>query len=138
MIGNSHFEKALCDLGTSINLIPLSVFKTLDLGEAKPTTVSLQLPDRSIKYPRGIIEDVLVKVDKFIFPIDFIVLDIEEDQDISIILGRPFLATERTLIDVQKGELTMRVQDEQVTFKVFKAHKFPSKDDCCFRIDTVN
>ena len=58
------------------------------------------------------IEDVLVKVDKFIFPTDFIVLDMEEDQDISIILGRPFLATTRTLIDVQKGELTMRVQDE--------------------------
>ena len=84
------------------------------------------------------IEDVLVKVDNFIFPADFIVLDIEEDQDILIILGRPFLATRRTLIDVQKGELTIRVQDEQVTFKVFKTHKFPSKDNCCFQIDTVD
>ncbi len=67
MIGNSLFEKALCDLGASINLMPLSVYKKLGLGEAKPTTVSLQLADRSIKYPRGMIEDVLVKVDKFIF-----------------------------------------------------------------------
>ena len=87
MIGNAHFEKALCDLGASINLMPLSVFKKLGLGEAKPTTVFLQLADRSIQYPRGIIEDVLVKVDKFIFLIDFIVLDMEEDQDILIILG---------------------------------------------------
>ena len=74
--------------------------------------VSLQLADRSIQYLRGMIKDVLVKVDKFIFPVDFIVLDMEEDQDIPIILGRPFLATGRTLIDVQKGELTMRFQDE--------------------------
>ena len=100
MIGNSHFEKALCDLGASINLMTLSVFKKLGLGEAKPTTVFLQLADRSIQYPRGIIEDVLVKVDKFIFPVDFIVLDMEEDQDIPIILGWPFLAIGRTLIDV--------------------------------------
>ncbi|XP_024021582.1 uncharacterized protein LOC112091651 [Morus notabilis] len=79
-IGNSFFDKALCDLRASINLMALSVYRKLGLGEAKPTTISLQLADRSIKYPRGIIEDVLVKVDKFIFPADFIVLDIEEDQ----------------------------------------------------------
>ena len=75
----------------------------------KQTTISLQLVDRSIKYPRGIIEDVLVKVDKFIFPTNFVVLDMEEDQEVPLILGRPFLATGRALIDVQKGELTLRV-----------------------------
>ena len=79
MIGNSHFKKTLCDLGASINLMTLSVFKKLGLGEANPTTIFLQLADRYIKYPRGMIEDVLVKVDKFIFPADFIVLDMEED-----------------------------------------------------------
>ena len=67
------------------------------------------MADRSVKYPRGIIEDVLFKVDKFIFPADFIVLDMDEDADIPIILGRPFLAMGMTLIDVQRGELTMRV-----------------------------
>ncbi|KAL5578661.1 hypothetical protein UlMin_011103 [Ulmus minor] len=67
--------------------------------------ISLQLADRSIKHPRGIIEDVLVKVDKFIFPADFIVLDMEEDREIPLILGRPFLATGRTLIDVLKVSL---------------------------------
>ncbi|XP_024031876.1 uncharacterized protein LOC112094637 [Morus notabilis] len=73
-IGDSHIEKALCDLGASINLMPLSVFQKLGLGEVIPTTISLQMADRSITYPWGIIEDVLVKVDKFIFPVDFVVL----------------------------------------------------------------
>ncbi|KAI3445254.1 hypothetical protein Pfo_001919, partial [Paulownia fortunei] len=132
-IGNSFFDKALCDLGASINLMPLSIFRKLRLGEAKPTTVSLQLADRSIKYPRRVIEDVLVKVDKFIFPADFIVLDMEEDQDIPIILGRPFLATGRALIDVQKGELILRVQDEQVSFNVFKEIKSPSGVANCLK-----
>ena len=80
--------------------MPLSIFKRLGLGEARLTTVTLQLVDRSLKHPRGIIEDVLVKVDKFIFPVDFIVLDMEEDKEIPIILGRPFLATGRAMIDV--------------------------------------
>ncbi|KAJ8762253.1 hypothetical protein K2173_007409 [Erythroxylum novogranatense] len=84
--------KALMDLGASINLMPLSVFRKLGLAEPKPTTISLQLADRSITYPRGIIKDVLVKVEKFIFPVDFLVLDMEEDIDIPIILGRPFMA----------------------------------------------
>ena len=84
-IGNVMFENALCDLDASINLMPLSIFKKLGIGEARPTTVTLQLADRSIKHPRGVIEDVLIKVDKFIFPIDFIVLDIEEDREIPII-----------------------------------------------------
>ena len=94
-------------MGASINLMPLSIFRRLGLGEAKPTRVTFQIADHSIKHPRGIIEDVLVKVDKFIFPADFVVLDMEEDRDILIILGRPFLATGRALIDVQKGELTL-------------------------------
>ena len=102
-IGNAIFERALCDLGASINLMPLSIFKRLGLGEARPTTVTLQLADRSLNHPRGVIEDVLVKVDKFIFPAYFIVLDMEEDKEIPIILGRPFLATGRAMIDVQRG-----------------------------------
>ena len=78
-IGKSYLDRALCDLGASINLMPLSIFEKLGLGEVKPTTISLQLADRSIKYPGEVIEDVLVKVDKFIFPVDFIVLDMDED-----------------------------------------------------------
>ncbi|XP_073120512.1 uncharacterized protein [Henckelia pumila] len=85
----------------------------LGLGEPKPTTVSLQLADRFITYPRGIIEDVLVKVDKFIFPVDFLVLDMDEDIDMPLILGRPFLATGKALIDVQMGKLILRVGEDQ-------------------------
>ncbi|PIN11091.1 hypothetical protein CDL12_16311 [Handroanthus impetiginosus] len=131
-IGTHFSGRALCDLGASINLMPYSIYRTLGLGEAKPTSITLQLADRSLTYPKGVIEDILVKVDKFIFPADFIVLDMEMDSEIPIILGRPFLATGKTLIDVQKGELTMRVQDQQITFNVFKAMKFPNESDECF------
>ncbi|XP_073152284.1 uncharacterized protein [Henckelia pumila] len=137
-IGSINFHKALCDLGASINLMPFSVFRKLGLGEPKPTRMSLQLADRSIKYPRGIIEDVLVKVDKFIFPVDFVVLDMEEDLDMPLILGRPFLATGQALIDVQKGKLILRVGDEKITFDVFNALKHSCHDQDCFRIDALD
>ena len=99
-IGDAVFEKALCDLGANINLMPMSIIKKLNLGEARPTTVTLQLVDRSLTHLCDIIKDVLVKVDKFIFPVDFIILDMEEDKEVPIILKRPFLATRRALIDV--------------------------------------
>ena len=99
-IGNAIFERALCDLGASINLIPWLIFKKLKLREARSTTVTLQLADQSLTHPCGIIEDVLVKVDKIFFPTDFIILDMQEDKEVPIILGRPFLATGRVMIDV--------------------------------------
>ena len=86
-IDTKYSGKALCDLGVSVNIIPLLVFKQLGVGECRPTTVTLQLVDRSHVYPEGKIEDVLVKVDKFIFPVDFIVLDFEADKEVAIILG---------------------------------------------------
>ena len=136
-IRNAIFERSLCDLGASINLMPLSIFKRLGLGEARPTTVTLQLADRSLKHPRGVIEDVLVKVDKFIFPADFIVLDMEEDKEIPIILGRPFLATGRAMIDVQRGELNLRVQEDEVKFNVFEVVRHPVESDTCFMAEIV-
>ena len=117
--------------------MPLSIFRRLRLGEARPTTVTLQLADRSLKHQRGVIEDVLVKVDKFIFSVDFIVLDMEEDKGISIILGRPFLATEREMINVQRGELKLRVQEDKVKFNVFEAVRHPVESDTCFIVETV-
>jgi len=136
-IGNSYFEKALCDLGASINLMPLSVFRTLGLGKLKPTTVSLQLANKSIKYLRGVIEYMLVKVEKLYFPADFIVVGMEEKREVPLILGRPFLATGNTLIDVQQRKLTLHVQDEEVTFNVFNAMKYPSNHDECHYIDII-
>ncbi|XP_075507468.1 uncharacterized protein LOC142544291 [Primulina tabacum] len=126
------------DPGASINLMPYSCFEKLKIGEVKPTIISLQLANRSIKYPRGVVENVLVKVDKFIFPVDFVVLDMEEDREIPLILGRPFLATGRALIDVHKGELVLRLNDESVIFNVFQSIKYPNDTSDCFRIDATD
>ncbi|XP_062104279.1 uncharacterized protein LOC133815456 [Humulus lupulus] len=117
--------------------MPLSVFRRLGLGEARPTTVTLQLAESSLTHPRCIIEDVLVKVDKFIFPTDFIVHDMEEDEDVPIILGRSFLAIGQALIDVKKGEFRLRVQGEEVVFNVFKALKYPRASDSCFSVNVI-
>ena len=127
-IGNRVSGKALCDLGASINLMPLSMFKRLKLGEPKSTTVSLQLADRSYQHPRGIIENVLVKVGKFVLPVDFVILDMEEDDSVPIILGRPFLATGKAQINVQEGELKLRVQGDEITFHVFQPIKHLDND----------
>ena len=133
-IPSSIFKKALYDLGASINLMPLSIFRKLDLREPNPTTITFQLADRFLMHPRGIIEDVLVKVDKFIFPMNFRVLNMEEDKEVPIILGTPFLATDWTLIDIHKGELRLRVQDDEVTFNVFNTMKHPMESKNCFRV----
>ena len=95
-----------------MNLMPFSLFEKLGVRDVKPTTISLQLADRSIVYPRGVIEDVLIKVEHFIFPVDFVVLDMEEDRNIPLILGRSFLRTARTIIDVYEGKLIMRLGDD--------------------------
>ena len=118
--------------------MPFSIFRKLGLGEPKPTIITLQLSDRSIKYPRDIVEDVLVKVNKFIFSIDFIVLDMKEDYDVPLILGRPFLATRGALIDVQQKKLILRIQDEQVTFNVFKDTKHLDDNQTYFLIDIID
>ncbi|KAL8520752.1 hypothetical protein ACS0TY_011339 [Phlomoides rotata] len=128
-IGEGKSYRALCDLGASINLMPFSIFKTLGLGELRPTTVNLQLADRSMAYPEGIIEDVLIKVDKFIFPVDFVVLEMKEDESVPLILGRPFLATGGAVIDVKKGELVLNVEDDHVLFNIYKARKPIEEED---------
>ena len=120
-IDNSPFDKALCDLGASINLMPLSVFKKLGLGEVKPSTICLQLADRLLTYPWGLIEDVLVKVDKFIFLADFVVFDMEEDPKVPLILGRLFSVTSGAFIDVQSGGFTLRVNGKEVSFNIYRS-----------------
>ena len=117
--------------------MPLFIFKKLGLGEANPTTITLQLANRSLTHPRATIKDVLVKVDKFIFLANFKVLDMEEDKEVPIILGRPFLATGRAPVDVQNGELRLRVQDEDVTFNVFNAIKHPMESESWFRVNIM-
>ena len=125
-------------LGANINMMPLLIVKILNLGELTPTTLSVQMADRSMAQLEGIIEDVLVNVGKFIFPMDFMVIDIEEDKQVPLLLGRPFLATGATLIDVKKGELTMRVGIEKVKFNLNQSLKQPDfKGAHCMRVDGV-
>nr|XP_016503298.1 PREDICTED: uncharacterized protein LOC107821374 [Nicotiana tabacum] len=102
-IGSYAFAKALCDLGASINLMHLTVYTKLGIGRARPTSMLLQLVDRTVKRPTEILDDVLVQVGKFVFPADFVILDCQVDEEIPIILGRPFLATGRALIDCDTG-----------------------------------
>ncbi|CAN6573008.1 unnamed protein product [Malus baccata var. baccata] len=141
-IRENKVEKAMLDLGASINLMPYSVYLQLGLGELKATTISLQLADRSVKYPRGIVEDILVQIDKLILPADFVVLDMEEapihDRELPILLGRPFMATAKTIIDVQNGLLTMTVLGETVQFKVFESLSHPSSSLECYAIDVLD
>ncbi|XP_070005045.1 uncharacterized protein [Nicotiana sylvestris] len=100
-IGSVEFAKALCDLGESINLMPHSIFKTLRIGKPRPTSMRLQMAYHTMKRPLGVIEDVLVRVDKFILLADFVILDCEVDYEVSIIVGVPFLTTGKALCDVE-------------------------------------
>ncbi|KAA3488367.1 Retrovirus-related Pol polyprotein from transposon 17.6 [Gossypium australe] len=129
LIGSLNVEKALANLRASINVMPYKMLKQLGLREPKPTKMSYQLTDKSIKYPRVIIEDVLTKVDKFIFPVDFVILDMDEDIEVPMILGRPLLATVRTVIDVGTGELMLRVGDEKITLQTHDFVRIPSEQD---------
>ncbi|GJS97941.1 reverse transcriptase domain-containing protein [Tanacetum coccineum] len=113
---NENYEcLALADLGASINLMPLSVWKKLSLLELTPTCMTLELADRSVAHPKGVAEDVFVKVGKIYFLDDFVVVDYDVDPRVPLILGRPFLRTARALIDVHGEELTLRVNDEAIT-----------------------
>ncbi|XP_010546414.1 PREDICTED: uncharacterized protein LOC104818494 [Tarenaya hassleriana] len=115
-LGNLFIEHALCDLGASVSLMPLSIFKRLGAGELKPTQMILQLADRSTKRPAGILEDMPLKVDDYYIPVDFVVLDMDADSSMPIILGRPFLNTADVVIYVKAGRLTMSIGDETIEF----------------------
>ena len=110
-IGGTCIDKALLDLGASVNLLPYLVYKQLGLGELKPTNITLSLADRSMKIPKGIVEDVLVKVEKFYYPVDFVVLDTEPiacgPNHVPIILGRPFLAIANAIINFRNGVMQL-------------------------------
>ena len=122
-IGGTCIDKALLDLGASVNLLPYSVYKQLGLGELKPTNITLSLADRSVKIPKGIVEDVLVKVDKFYYPVDFVVLDTEPiasgPNHVPIILGRPFLATANAIINFRNGVMQLTFGNMTLELNIF-------------------
>nr|GEV11589.1 reverse transcriptase domain-containing protein [Tanacetum cinerariifolium] len=131
---------ALADLGASINLMPLSIWKKLSLPELTPTRMTLELVDRSITRPKGVAEDVFVKLGKFHFPTDFVVVDFEADPRVPLILGRYFLRIGRALIDVYGEEITLRVNDKSVTFNLNQTMRYSSTydDNSVKRVDVID
>ncbi|KAM1495767.1 hypothetical protein ACFX14_030014 [Malus domestica] len=141
IIGNTRFEQCMLDLGASINVMPYSIYASMNLGELKQDGVIIQLADRSNAYPKGVLEDVLVQVNHLIFPADFYVLEMEDSSHVPslpILLGRPFMKTARTKIDVFKGTLTMEFDGDIINFNLSETIKYPIEDHSCFAIDIVD
>ncbi|RVW80067.1 Retrovirus-related Pol polyprotein from transposon 17.6 [Vitis vinifera] len=144
-IGRTHVEKALLDLGASVNLFPYFVYKQLGLGGLKPTAITLSLADRSVKIPRGVIEDVLIQVDKFYYPVDFVVLDIDptvkEANYVPIILGRPFLATSNVIINCRNGVMQLTFGNMTLELNIFhlcKRHLHPEEEEGLEEVCLIN
>ncbi|GJR27313.1 hypothetical protein Tco_1103545 [Tanacetum coccineum] len=119
-INNVCFDNALADLGASVSVMPLLTYLNLGLGELAHTKLTVELADRTVKYPKGIAKNVLVGIGKFVFPVDFIILDMPEDIKVPLILERPFLSTAHAKIDVFKRKITLRVGEEKIIFKSVK------------------
>ncbi|KAL6335115.1 hypothetical protein AAG906_027175 [Vitis piasezkii] len=144
-IGGTHVEKALLDLGASVNLLPYSVYKQLRLGGLKPTTITLSLTDRSVKIPKGVIVDVLVQVDKFYYLVDFVVLDtdptVKEANYVPIILGRPFLATSNAIINCRNGVMQLTFGNMTLELNIFhlcKKHLHPEEEEGLEEVCLIN
>ncbi|XP_050893362.1 uncharacterized protein LOC127099689 [Lathyrus oleraceus] len=137
VIGKFVIDKTLCDLGASISLMPLSICERLKMGELRPTRMFVQLADRSIKFPVGMLENVPVHICQFYIPTDFIIMDIKEDSNIPVILRRPFLATAEAIIDVKKGKITFKAGEEKVKFILMQFLKAPTIDDTCCLLDVI-
>ncbi|CAN6544223.1 unnamed protein product [Malus baccata var. baccata] len=135
VIGNTRFDHAMLDLGASINVMPYSVYASMNLGKLKNDGVIIQLADRSNAYPKGVLEDVLVQVDHLVFPADFYVLEMDESDhapSLPILLGRPFMKTAQTKIDVAKGAVTMAFGGDMINFKISESvEKTNDVRSCC-------
>ncbi|CAM8981017.1 unnamed protein product [Rhodiola kirilowii] len=134
-IGGFPVRRALCDLGASVSIMPYSLYAKLNLGDLCPTNITIRLADRSCRLPRGILKDVPVKVKNLHFPVDFIVLDISEDVDIPIILGRPYTA--KAVIDMDRCSLALRVGSDRIVFNLPDMSKSPSLFADCDILDSA-
>ncbi|XP_057432651.1 uncharacterized protein LOC130725440 [Lotus japonicus] len=129
--------KGLIDLGASVNLMPLSMFERLKIGELKGTMMHLQLADRSIVTPWGVCEDVLVKVGKFYFPADFVILDMDEEDEMPLIFGRPFLATTKVKIDVEKRVVSLKSYGKKMKIKMPDLQEKPKEKGDALLVDLM-
>ncbi|KAL7606842.1 hypothetical protein Lser_V15G20544 [Lactuca serriola] len=116
--GNNLKTYALADSGANINLMPFSFYQKQNIQKMKATKMTIHMANRSVTHRRGIVEDILVKIGRFVFPVDFVVMDMKEDVNVPIILGRPLLNTARALVDVRESKLTLRVVDNEETFRI--------------------
>ena len=141
VVGNSKLECALVDFGASVNLLPYLVYVELGLGELEPTNITLQLVDRSVKIPRGIVKDVLVQVDRFYFPMDFVVLDtqpvVSQGSQFPVILGRPFLATANAIIHCKGGLMTLSFGNMTVNLNIFNVIKEVRDDENICEVNVI-
>jgi hypothetical protein len=135
VVGRKTFT-ALCDLGSSVSVLPSTASQILQLGTLKPTAMTLQLADRTLRKPVGILEDVPVQVGNFAYPVDFVVLEMEDNAE-SMILGRPFLATAGAIIDVKGGTLKLQFGLEQAKFSMKHATHLPNVSEQCHSIDVI-
>ncbi|XP_027157543.1 uncharacterized protein LOC113759177 [Coffea eugenioides] len=139
-IGNTPIRRAMLDLGASINVMSKTIFTSLNLGPLKETAIIIQLTDRMNAYPEGLVEDVLVQVNELVFPADFYILDMGDEKSLNlshILLGRPFISTVRTKIDVNKGTLSMKFDGERVHFNIFEAMKYPEDSNSIFALSVI-
>ncbi|XP_021629620.1 uncharacterized protein LOC110627581 [Manihot esculenta] len=139
-IGKVGVKKVMCDLGASINVVPLSIYQSLNVGLLKETGVVIQLADRSIIYPEGVLEDVLVQVGNLVFPADFYIVHMDDDRSSNtydLLLGRPFLTTARIKIDVFDGTLTIEFDEKIIKFNVYGNMKYPNDFSNVCEVDII-
>ncbi|XP_071728272.1 uncharacterized protein [Rutidosis leptorrhynchoides] len=138
--GESELFNALADLGASINLTPHSLYERLGLGPLKPTRIKIRLANHSFNTAIGIAEDIMVSIDTLVFPVDFVIIEMKEDLQVPLILGRPFLVTADTIILVQRNQLSIGVGEERVTINIREAMKQPSNTDDyeCYVFDHID
>jgi hypothetical protein len=136
IIGETKIDKAMLDLGASINVLPSSLYESLKLPPLQDTKLVIQLADGTNVYPKGVIEDVLVMVDKLIFPTDFYVLDMGSGAGTPMLLGRPFMKTANTTINVTSGKLTMEFDGDVIEYNIYDMN--PIHDTSLCKINVIN
>ncbi|XP_042016295.1 uncharacterized protein LOC121764321 [Salvia splendens] len=140
-IRNVQMAQAMCDLGASINIMPYSIYEKLEDAKLVKTDMEIQLADVSCIYPEGVLEDELVKVNKFMYPTDFFFIKTTEpgaEESVGILLGRPFLSTASTVIDVRQGTMKLSFNGEQLTFEVDKAVRKPQDSESIQTVDAIS
>ena len=118
--------------------MPKSIFDRIGVGEIKPTRITLQLADQSVKHPLGIVEDLPIQIGKYFVPIDFVVVEMEEDDQTPLLLGRPFLNTARAVIEVHEGKISFKIGDETITFQIARSMQYPQDYDSICKIDQID